>query len=81
MASPNFIGRGEGIFERSSLASSEERFLVVSTCFCLLLLVEKLSELTGARRKSVPPFFFYFEGQVAVRFSFKFKFQLLTAPT
>ena len=45
----------------------------VSCCFNLFLLgvvvVEKLSELTGARRKSVPPFFFCFEGQVAVRFS------------
>ena len=38
----------------------------VSCCFNLFLLVvvvEKLSELT------VPPFFFCFEGQVAVRFS------------
>ena len=44
----------------------------VSCCFNLFLLVvvvEKLSELTGARHKSVPPFFFCFEGQVAVRFS------------
>ena len=44
----------------------------VSCCFNLFLfvvVVEKLSELTGARRKSVPPFLFCFEGQVAVRFS------------
>ena len=43
----------------------------VSCCFNLFLLVvvEKLSELTGARRKSVPLFLFCFEGQVAVRFS------------
>ena len=46
----------------------------VSCCFNLFLfvvVVEKLSELNPviARRKSVPPFFFNFEGQVAVRFS------------
>ena len=44
----------------------------VSCCFNLFLfvvVVEKLSELTGACRKSVQPFFFCFEGQVAVRFS------------
>ena len=52
---------------RSSLASSEE----LSCCFnsFLFVVVVKLSELTGARRQPVPPFFFYFEGQVAVRFS------------
>ena len=42
----------------------------VSCCFNLFLfVVEKLSELTGARLKLVTHFFFYFEGQVAVRFS------------
>ena len=62
------MGRGKAFW-------SGPRSLVVknvSCCFNLFLfvvVVEKLSELTGARRKSVPPFFFYFEGQVAVRFS------------
>ena len=44
----------------------------VSCClnlFLFVVVIEKLSELTGARRKSVPPFFLCFEGQVAVRFS------------
>ena len=68
MDESKFEWEGEGILERSSLASCEERFLLfqlVFVCCC----VEKLSELTGARRKSVPPFLFCFEGQVAVRFS------------
>lgn len=52
----------------------------VSCCFNLFLfvvVVEKLSELTGARRKSVPSFFFFSEGQVGVRFSSNSSFNCL----